>query len=248
MNDYIEIILKYTSYIDWINLLLLFVSIIFFWNWITYLTNFHKRSNSLFEYFIRNLMTIPFWIVFLIYIINFLSPINYYSFKDKFTKEIYIENNTKNEVDLEFYGKGDNEYFRLYNNFENYINPTFTIDKKTSDFIKFDIDTSMIKYLYVVKKDESNIFNYSHVYELNNTKLVIYTDEFSKNPSKPIEVDNSYLYKIILISFFGLIGSWYYYFLAFMKENKRKFLILSIIASLFSITALFFSIRLLFYS
>lgn len=245
MEEYLKIISEYASYVDWVNLILLYTSILFFWNWVTLITNFHKRSNSAIEYFIRNLSVFPFWIIFLIYTFNFLSPINYYSLNNTFKKEIFIENNTGKSLELNFYGKGDNEYYSLFNNWENYLDNDFEFEKNSKNKIVFNIDTSIIKYLYITKNDEISSFNYSNVFEINNTKLIVFADEFSKNPTKPIEVDNSYYYKLLLIFILSLLGSWYYYFLAFMKRNKKIFLIISISVSFVSLTTIFFILRIL---
>jgi hypothetical protein len=217
-----------------------------FWNWVTLLTNFHKRANGIIEHYLRLLLPIPFWVIFLIYSINFLSPINFYPSDNNVKKEIIIDNNTNSELNVKFIGVKYKTGYYLTNSFDNYLSEIFTLSKNEKRTILFDIDTSIIKTIMVTKVDNSDlIFQYSKGFKVNNTKLLLFGDEFEKSPVKAIKIRTGYYYKLILIYTLAIFASWYYYFWAFMKKNKKIFLILSIITSTISIAGLFFSIRFL---
>ncbi len=246
MTEYLNLIYKYLSYIDWVNLTLLYSIILIFWNWFTLISNFHARANSAFEFYLRHLTIIPFWIIFIIYLFNFTSPINFNSLTKTFPKEIIIENNLKNDLELNFYGKGKKGYYQLFNNYENYLNPVFSFDKKTKNKLTFEIDTSLIKYIYVTKNIDNLNFSYTQAFEVNNTKLILYGDEFVKNPSRKVDLDYSYYYKLMLIFLLAVTSSWYYYFLSFMKKNKKLFMIISISISSIVFIALFLIFRIFY--
>ncbi len=217
-----------------------------FWNWVTLLTNFHKRANGIIEHYLRLLLPIPFWVIFLIYSINFLSPINFYPSDNNVKKEIIIDNNTNSELNVKFIGVKYKTGYYLTNSFDNYLSEIFTLSKNEKRTILFDIDTSIIKTIMVTKVDNSDlIFQYGKGFKVNNTKLLLFGDEFEKSPVKAIKIRTGYYYKLILIYTLAIFASWYYYFWAFMKKNKKIFLILSIITSTISIAGLFFSIRFL---
>jgi len=246
MENIINQIIYYSNFINWINLVLLYMLLLTFWNWVTLLTNFHKRANGAIEHYLRLLLPIPFWIIFLIYSVNFLSPINFYSSYNYIEKEIIIDNNTKSELNLKFIGLKYKTGYFLTTGFENYLSEVYTLAKNEKRTIIFDIDTTIINKVVIAKVDNSDvIFQYGKGFEVNNTKLLLFGDEFDKTPNKPIVIRKGYYYKLILIYIIAIFASWYYYFWAFMKVNKKKFLILSITTSVISLTGLFFSIRFL---
>lgn len=246
MENIINQILYYSKFINWINLVLLYMVLLTFWNWVTLITNFHKRANGAIEHYLRLLLPIPFWIIFLIYSVNFLSPINFYPIDSQIEKEIIINNNTKSELNVKFIGLKYKTGHYLTTGFENYMSEVYTLSKNEKRTITFNIDTTIINKIIVTKVDDSdNIFQYGKGFGVNNTKLLLFGDEFDKTPNKPIKIRKGYYYKLILMYLIAIFASWYYYFWAFMKINKKKFFILSIIVSAISITGLFFSIRFL---
>ncbi len=250
MENILDKILHYSLYINWVNLFIFIMFFLVLWNWITYFTNFHKRANGIIEHYIRILLPIPFWVVFFIYNFNFLSPLDFYNNENSLTKEIIIDNNTSKDLKLQFIALNtdlnNNEKRHLFNNFENYLSKNYTINKNKRETITFEIDNSKYRNLQIIKIDEDdNLFLYGKTFAINNTKLLIFGDEFGKVPIKPIKFNNSYFYKLFIINFMAILSIWYYYFLAFMKKNKKIFMILASIITLISLSSIFFNVRLL---
>lgn len=246
MENIISEIKYYAQFINWVNLFIFLMFFVVLWNWITYFTNFHKRANGVIEHYLRILLPLPFWIVFLIYNFNFLSPINFYSDEVTFTKQIIIDNNTNSELKLQFITLNKENRKYLFNNFDNYLSKNFKIPINKRETINFEVNNHIFNKLQIVSIDKNeDMFLYGKTFELNNTKLLIYGDEFGKHPIKPFKISNSYYFKLLIINFLAIISIWYYYFWAFMRKNKKIFLILSSIVSAITLSSIFFTIRLL---
>jgi hypothetical protein len=246
MENIISEIKFYSQFINWVNLFIFLMFFVVLWNWITYFTNFHKRANGIIEHYLRIFIPLPFWIVFLIYNFNFLSPVNFYSDEITFTKQIIIDNNTNSELKLQFVALNKENSKYLFNNFDNYLSKNFKIPKNKRETITFEVNNEIYNKLQIISIDKNeDIFLYGKTFELNNTNLLIYGDEFGKYPIKPLKISHSYYYKILIINFLAIISIWYYYFWAFMRKNKKIFLILSTIVSAITLSSIFFVIRLL---
>lgn len=236
--------------IHWINSILIGSFVIYFVLWLTLLTGFHKRANSFLEHYLRFLIVVPFWLLFVLNTIEFIVP-NFSTIylKQPISKKIDIINNSADEAGVSFWleNKADLTWKRIEPGIGWLSLDLFSVEKGKYKTAEIVLDTSKYSGVLIEYNIPSSDRTYGIKLRANDVPVKIFTDELKDEILLDLDRNFTYEYYKMLIFGFAIIFLWYHYGLIMRRKRRRRFLIFGGLLTLYCFFCLFILSRTVFF-
>ena len=247
MQEIADITLKYLRFINWTNLIYLFTFFVFIIYWTTIFTNWHRRSSSLFEFLMRRILPLPFWLLLFYKCFLFAFPsveLSLFS-EESASQKIEIVNDSDDNINFNIYKKVDDSWFPAYKEgiiLESYFEVIRTDTLELNyRFKKFATDRFYIQMN--AGNDSNETVSYGKAFFLSEIPIRIYASELVKSKAQRPEINYNFEAEIVILFFISILGLWYYFFAPIKSKEKLSALIFAIPITCYGILMSYFAIN-----
>lgn len=233
---------------NWVNLILVGSFIVYFILWLTLLTGFHKRANSLPEYLLRNFLIIPFWLLFVLNVLESTVPNLHLNFKETQKKEIEIINQTKESVNFSFFLENTKEkvWKPAYVGFQYFSIDYFNLKAESEVSSYIEIDTSKYDDVLVKMILPDSDRKYGIKIKGNEVPTKLYVSELKDEILLDLDHDFSFQYYKIIVFSMAIFFLWYHYGLLLRKVHRRRFIIFGSLITIYCLLMILIYSRTIF--
>jgi hypothetical protein len=247
MQEIADITLKYLRYINWTNLIYLFTFFVFIIYWVTILAKWHRRSSSFFEFFMRRVLPIPFWVLLFYKCFLFAFPnLDFSSYSEEsVSQKVEIVNDSDDDLSFNIYKKIDDSWYPAYNEgivLESYFE---VISADTLELsYKFKKLASDRFYIQMNSRNDSNeTVPFGKAFFLSEIPIRIYASELAKSKAQRPEINFNFEAEIVILFFISILGLWYYFFAPVKSKEKFYALIFALPITCYGILMSYFAIN-----